>query len=373
MNILHYTGMPTSQKMGGIERWFMAFANKARIRGHRVWLVYTDSLPTDVPSLMDQYADTGMTTVVVKTLSELNNLIATEGIEIVFSHFSEPYLTPCSIKKKFRKVKVYSFFHCTNYYSNLTWLNNFREKLASFFYRYSVLKSQFYLDGYIAVSKSVKRQFCYGCFLMPNKVLNVYLGVRTPDKKMLKNKRQGVIRISSIACHDNCKGVDILIDAAKKLKQKGAAFEVNQIGGGVSFNDGKDTLELHRLANDLEISGHWHWLGVRNDIDDLLEQTDIYVQPSRREAISLTIAEAMMHNLPVIASDVDGIPEYIVNEETGILYKNNDSKKLADGLLKLINDNDLREKYGIAGGKRIRSDIFNMDYNLEKLFKWCKL
>ena len=208
---------------------------------------------------------------------------------------------------------------------------------------------------------------------MPNKVLNVYLGVRTPDKKMLKNKRQGVIRISSIACHDNCKGVDILIDAAKKLKQKGAAFEVNQIGGGVSFNDGKDTLELHRLANDLEISGHWHWLGVRNDIDDLLEQTDIYVQPSRREAISLTIAEAMMHNLPVIASDVDGIPEYIVNEETGILYKNNDSKKLADGLLKLINDNDLREKYGIAGGKRIRSDIFNMDYNLEKLFKWCKL
>lgn len=80
-----------------------------------------------------------------------------------------------------------------------------------------------------------------------------------------------------------------------------------------------------------------------------------------------------MHNLPVIASDVDGIPEYIVNEETGILYKNNDSKKLADGLLKLINDNDLREKYGIAGGKRIRSDIFNMDYNLEKLFKWCKL
>lgn len=374
MNIFHYTGMPTSQKMGGVERWLIAFANKARLRGHKVWLAYTDKLPTDVPSLMAQYSEAGIAVVVTKTMSDAYNLISTENINMVFSHFPEPYLAPYSFKKRYKHVKVYSFFHCSNYYSNLTWKKDFKLKLASLFYRYSVFKTQFYLDGYIAVSKAVKKQFTHGCFLMSNKVLNVYLGVRAFEKSKIRdNKSEDVIRITSIACHESRKGIDILIEAARELKRLGLKFEVNQIGGGMSFNNGKDTEKLHNQARDLEISGHWHWLGVRNDIDDLLEQTDIYVQPSRREAISLTIAEAMMHNLPVVASNVDGIPEYIENGETGILYENNNSNMLAKGILKLINDKNLREKIGIDGGKRIRMNDFNVDFNLDKLFNWCKI
>ena len=83
--------------------------------------------------------------------------------------------------------------------------------------------------------------------------------------------------------------------ATKLLKERNLSFVVWQLGGGMEFNKGRDTDALKKMVIELNVDDVFFWLGIRNDVAELLDKVDIYVQPSRREAISLTVAEARMH------------------------------------------------------------------------------
>ena len=175
--------------------------------------------------------------------------------------------------------------------------------------------------------------------------------------------------ITCIACHGDYKGIDILIEAAKILKQRNLKFKIQQVGGGMTFNGGEDTAALHSLADKYDLNDCFEWLGIRNDIDDILSGTDIYVQPSRREAISLTVAEAMMHRLPVVASNTDGIPEYISHRVNGYLYNNNNPVELADYIQYLIENPGKRRELGENALKTIAEPRFNRTANILYLFE----
>lgn len=366
MNILHYTGMPTAQKFGGVEKWFVEFASLAKAKGHKTFISYTEEFPKN-NVLSDAYKSAGLFPLITlkRDRSLLLKQIKENNIDIVFFHFVEPYEEPLFIKKR-TSCKVYCFFHCYNYYSELRWFSNFRELLAASFYRWAIFKSQFFIDGYFPVSKAVKRQFITFCFLNPFKCHQIYLGIDRKKKIQLRHPNSRII-IGCVACHGSFKGIDILIEAADILKHRDLNFEIWQIGGGMSFNNGVDTDLLHKFAVKKGISDCFKWLGVRNDVEDLMKQMDIYVQPSRREAISLTIGEAMMCGLPIVASNVDGIPEYIDNGKNGFLYNDNDPKLLADSLQILIEHEDLRISMGQRSYDIITSDRFNRSKNIKRI------
>ena len=171
--------------------------------------------------------------------------------------------------------------------------------------------------------------------------------------------------LTCIACHGEYKGVDILIEAVKILKDRGLRFELWQVGGGMIFNNGKDTALLQSLVKENGIDDCFKWFGIRNDIDNILSHTDIYIQPSRREAISLTVAEAIMHSLPIVASNVDGIPEYIDHEITGLLYNNNNPTELANCIQYLIENSNTRRLLGENAYNKINSSTFDMTTNIQ--------
>lgn len=366
MNILHYTGMPTSQKYGGVERWIIEFAQQATVLKHNIYISYTQTFPL-IKKLVDDYQQAKLHILITpnKNCTSLLKQIEENKIDIIFFHFAEPYNEPLYIKKH-TNCKVYCFFHCYNYYSNLKWHKNFRELLCASIYRAKMFYSQFYIDGYFAVSKAVKKQFMKFCFIHPYKIKQIYLGV---EKRKIEHSphKSNIVIIGCIACHDKCKGIDILIDAASILKKEKYMFEIWQIGGGMSFNKGKDTNELHKLVENKKLNNEFKFLGVRNDINTLLSQMDIYVQPSKREAISLTIAEAMMAQLPVVASNTDGIPEYIEHGKNGFLYKNNDPTELAKYLKLLIENLNLRTDIGKRGYQFINQNSFSISQSVRKI------
>ena len=366
MNILHYTGMPTSQKYGGLERWIVEFAKQANLLKHNTYVSYTQTFPL-IKELIDDYNRMNLHLLVTlnKDCTLLLKQIKENNIDIVFFHFAEPYNEPLYIKKH-TDCKVYCFFHCHNYYSNLKWHKNFKELLSASVYRARMFYSQFFIDGYIAVSKAVRKQFVSFCFINPYKVKQIYLGVSKMEIKYCFHKSNIPI-IGCIACHGGYKGIDVLIEAASILKKEKYIFEIWQIGGGMSFNNGKDTEELIKLVEKKGLSKEFKFLGVRNDINTLLSQMDIYVQPSRREAISLTVAEAMMAKLPIVASNVDGIPEYIESSNNGFLYNNNNPIELAKYLQMLIENQNLRISMGERAYQFINQDLFNTVQNIRKL------
>lgn len=94
------------------------------------------------------------------------------------------------------------------------------------------------------------------------------------------------------------------------------------------------------------------FLGHRRDMPDLLRAADIFTLPSHREGMPRSIIEAMLTGLPVVATDIRGSREEVVDNQTGLLVPVRDTGALATALQSLCENRDLRERMGRAGRER---------------------
>ena len=93
-------------------------------------------------------------------------------------------------------------------------------------------------------------------------------------------------------------------------------------------------------------------LGFRQDVQDLLGLIDVFVHPSRKEPFGLGVLEAAAAGKPVVAYDDGGIPEIVVDGQTGFLVETGDRSALAAALLRLLEDGALARRMGEAGRER---------------------
>jgi len=104
--------------------------------------------------------------------------------------------------------------------------------------------------------------------------------------------------------------------------------------------------EMIELARSLRTHDRIHFLGARLDARRLLGLMDVYVHPAVGEGFGLTVAEAMMVGLPVVAANAGALPELVIDEETGLLFQPHDARDLRDKLERLIGDSQLRVRLG---------------------------
>jgi glycosyltransferase involved in cell wall biosynthesis len=110
---------------------------------------------------------------------------------------------------------------------------------------------------------------------------------------------------------------------------------------------------------DLLPEGPVELLGERDDVAELLASSDVFVLSSRAEGLPISILEAMAAGLPVVATRVGGIPELVVDGETGFLVPAGDAPARADALRRLVEDPALRERLGAAGRRRAE-ELFDL-------------
>jgi glycosyltransferase involved in cell wall biosynthesis len=107
-------------------------------------------------------------------------------------------------------------------------------------------------------------------------------------------------------------------------------------------------------------------LGTRNDVPDLLKRSHVMILSSRSEAMPLSILEAMSSGLAVIATDVGGIKEQVIDRVTGLLVPVGAIDQMASAMQALMSD-DLRSTHGTAGRSRYE-EIFSIERMAEKTF-----
>jgi glycosyltransferase involved in cell wall biosynthesis len=90
-------------------------------------------------------------------------------------------------------------------------------------------------------------------------------------------------------------------------------------------------------------------LGFQRNIAELYTQSDIYFQPSLRESHGIAVVDAMIMGIPCVVSSAGGLPESIINEETGYVIEPNDIDAMVEKILQLLEDEDLRKSMGTAG------------------------
>jgi len=120
-------------------------------------------------------------------------------------------------------------------------------------------------------------------------------------------------------------------------------------GERLASDRGPDMSALLRGAG---LGERLHLLGYREDVPDLMAAADIFVLPSRFEGLPMSVIEAMLTGLPVIAADVRGPAEQVVPDVTGLLVPPGDAPALAEALQRLVADGALRVRMGAAGRQR---------------------
>ena len=124
------------------------------------------------------------------------------------------------------------------------------------------------------------------------------------------------------------------------------SFEARIVG------EGPQREALERELRALGLTERVHLLGERRDVPRLLAAADVFVLATRSEGHPVSVLEAMAAGLPVVASRVGGVPEQVVDGETGVLVDPGDPDALATALARLAADPSLRRRMGDAGRTR---------------------
>ena len=144
------------------------------------------------------------------------------------------------------------------------------------------------------------------------------------------------------------KGLNYLIETARIAleRREGLRFRI--------AGDGPLRQQLEQMAASLP-EGRWSLAGAREDVDSFMREIDMLVVPSEWEAFGIVAIEAQAWRKPVVAFDVDGLPEAVVHGETGLLAPHRDTVALADAIATLADDPGLRAWMGANGRARAAS------------------
>lgn len=123
---------------------------------------------------------------------------------------------------------------------------------------------------------------------------------------------------------------------------------------------------LYRGFDEMAISDNVIFLGLCKDVPEILKILDLFVLPSLYEGLGIANLEAMAAELPVAATRLGGVPEVVIDAETGILVPSRDPAALAHAIVTLLRDKDKAKKMGEAGRKRAIS-LFGVERMMEKI------
>ena len=137
------------------------------------------------------------------------------------------------------------------------------------------------------------------------------------------------------------------------------------IAGADGINEEGYTEYIKGLTSELGVRKHFVFLGKRNDVPEVMNACDLIVVPSRSEPFGKVVIEAMACGKCVIASSVGGIPEIIQDGQNGLLVPAEDVSALQDTILKLLEDENLRDELAWRG-KATAVEKFSIDALVEK-------
>ncbi|MFA5059806.1 MAG: glycosyltransferase family 4 protein [Candidatus Omnitrophota bacterium] len=211
----------------------------------------------------------------------------------------------------------------------------------------------------VAISEAVKTHLIHDFNVPEEKVFLIHHGLDLDefapiDEAVRQAKRQelhlgqGPV-IGNIARLVDVKGHDTLISAMTQVVQKIPQARLLIVGQGPKEN------VLRKMVIHLKLENHVYFYPVVNKTADILPVFDIFVMPSTQEGFGLSAMEAQAVGLPVIASDVGGLPTLIEHGKTGFLVPPGDANALAAMLFDLVADMAKTREVGLAARKNVEN------------------
>ena len=284
-----------------------------------------------------------------------------EKLDILHVHYAIPHATSAFLEKQIIKQntpKIITTLHGTDI--TLVGLEPSFLPLMKF----SIEQS----DGVTAVSHFLKKQTKTN-YEIEKDIEVIYNFIDTNHFKKIEN----IPFRKSIASDDE----KVLIHVSnfrpvKRVMDVIRAFDIvrkNIPAKLVLVGDGPDRSKCENVCRELKICEHVKFLGKQSALVDILSVADLFLMPSQSESFGLAALEAMSCRLPVIASNIGGLPELVLHEKTGYLSELGNINAMANYAIELLSDRDKYIRFSNEA-RKIAEDNFNIDMITENYEKY---
>lgn len=212
------------------------------------------------------------------------------------------------------------------------------------------------VDAYVPVSADLARWLRDTVRVPEQKITGVTNGVdvvRYSPAGPARGDGAGPLWIGTVGRADRIKNQLGLLDSFQLLLERFPSpphdLRLAIVGDGPMLEVLRELVASSGLADKVWVPG------ARSDIADVLRRLSIFVLPSLSEATPVVILEAMASGLPVVATRVGGVPDLVLDNETGLLVAPSAPEALADAMATYVLDAEMRRRHGLAGRARIET------------------
>lgn len=237
-----------------------------------------------------------------------------------------------------------------------------------------------YFDGVITVSEAVKNEVISRGWFKEGKVWSIHNGINVDEygnhingksiKRAIGIEANKYI-VGLIGNIKKIKGIRYFVHAASLICVENSKVEFVVIGG--DLNEAGDSMnDMKLFAKRLNIADKIHFLGERKDIAELISIFDVAVISSLSEGFSNVLLEYMASAKPVVATDVGGNKEAVIDGETGVLIPSENAHRLAKGINVFLGNREIALRYGLAGRRRVEKEfsLKRMIQKYEDIFEY---
>lgn len=183
-----------------------------------------------------------------------------------------------------------------------------------------------------------------------------YAGGKVPPQWAEKKAR---FRIGCVANHRKVKGLEFLVAASDLLAKKDLDFELLFVG-----KDGNS--ELAQCVSRATSRDRIKLTGPISEPWGIMKTFDCLVVPSLQEAMGRVTLEAMACGVPLVVTDVGGLPEVVEDGKNGLVVPSKNPARLAEAIAQLLGDESLRKKFG-ENGRQVLREKFDLDQTRDRL------
>lgn len=349
--ILHIQVLP---KLSGVQKISLEIFRKLPDREYDKWILFSaESEGGCEEECIKQFEAAGVKIILSKNLRrsigwrdifaflEIYRLCRMEKFDIVHTHSTKPGIVgriaatcarvPLIVHTvhglafhKFIKFPLWQFY----------WIC---EMFASIFCDKIILVNKYYINYF--------RWFRRKTLTIYNGIdFSVFSGMNTE----VSYKLTSCIKVLFVGRLDIQKDPITLLKAWRIVYTKYPGTQFTMVGDGEKYQECKEFIINNDLSDNVVLTG---WSG---DVAGYYASHDIFAMSSIYESFGLIFLEAGYYKLPVVATNVEGIPEVVEHEKTGLLSKPLDADTLAQNIIRLIEDDVLRHQMGLAGYQRVK-------------------
>lgn len=304
---IFFSNSISSQKWGGGEKWMVTAASGLKQRGHNVilsgkanseFLIRAQEANLNIIPL-NIYADYSPF-----KIWHTKKILQKYSIDVIVLNLNKD-IRVAGVAARLAKVPVIIARNGIQLFSN----------------KWKYKKTISIVDGIITNSKSIQKAYNDFPWMDKKKTTVIYNGLKLREKidkcdirkKWDINKESLVFVAAGRLTHQ--KGFDLLIEAASKLSKTIKPFSILIAGTGKDHEQLTNQIKKNQLSDKIKL------IGFQENLDSILQSADFVIMPSRQEGMPNVVMEGMALGRPVLAANVNGVPELMDHMKTGYIFE----------------------------------------------------